>query len=104
MKIVWTEPAIEDLRNLYDYIARDSDLYASSFVERIIVAAERLSDFPRIGRVVPEAEDENIRELLNQNYRIVYRIKSENKRIEILTVIHGRRDLTSIKPAPWEVG
>ena len=56
MKIEWTEPAIEDLRNLHGYIARDSEVYASSFVERIILAAEKLSDFPRLGRVVPEAD------------------------------------------------
>ena len=51
--------------------------------------------------MVPEADEETIRELLYQNYRIIYRIKDEL--IEILTVIHGRRDLTSVKPAPWEI-
>ena len=101
MKILWTEPAIEDLRNLHGYIAKDSDVYASSFVQRIILAVDRLSDFPRLGRMVPEAEQETIRELLYQNYRIIYRIKSEL--VEVLTVIHGRRDLGSFKPAPWEV-
>ncbi len=101
MKILWTEPAIEDLRNLHGYIAKDSDVYASSFVQRIILAVDRLSDFPRLGRMVPEAEQETIRELLYHNYRIIYRIKSDL--VEILTVIHGRRDLGSFKPAPWEV-
>jgi toxin ParE1/3/4 len=101
MKILWTEPAIEDLRNLHGYIAKDSDVYASSFVQRIILAVDRLSDFPRLGRIVPEAEQETIRELLYQNYRIIYRIKSDF--IEILTVIHGRRDLGSFKRAPWDV-
>lgn len=101
MKILWTDPAVQDLRNLHDYIARDSEVYASSFVQRIILAVDRLTEFPRLGRVVPEADQELIRELLYQNYRIIYRIKSEL--IEILTVIHGRRDLGSHKPAPWEV-
>ena len=101
MKIKWTDPAIKSLRNLHGYIAKDSEIYASSFVQRIILAVEKLTNFPRIGRVVPEADDETIRELLYQNYRIIYRIKSEL--IEILTVIHGRRDLGSLKPAPWEV-
>ena len=101
MKIKWTDPAIISLRNLHGYIAKDSAIYASSFVQRIILAVERLTNFPRIGRVVPETDDETIRELLYQNYRIIYRIKSEL--IEILTVIHGRRDLGSLKPAPWEV-
>jgi plasmid stabilization system protein ParE len=52
--------------------------------------------------VVPEAQDENIRELLYQNYRIIYRIMGE--RIEILTIVHGSRDLTARQPAPWKIG
>ncbi|HXI26027.1 MAG TPA: type II toxin-antitoxin system RelE/ParE family toxin, partial [Pyrinomonadaceae bacterium] len=78
-----------------------SEEYASSFVERIILSVDKLADFPRIGRMVPEAEQENIRELLYHNYRIIYRIK--NGIIEILTVVHGRRDLGSFKPAPWDM-
>ena len=101
MKIKWTDPAIESLRNLHGYIAKDSEVYASSFVERIILAVEKLANFPRLGRVVPEADEETIRELLYQNYRIIYRIKGE--RVEILTVIQGSRDLGSFRPAPWEV-
>lgn len=54
MKIVWTDPAVEDLRELHSYIARDSEMYASGFLERIILAAEHLVDHPRLGRVVPE--------------------------------------------------
>ena len=101
MKILWTEPAIEDLRSLHSYIAKDSVDYASSFVERIILSVDKLVDFPRIGRMVPEADQETIRELLYHNYRIIYRIK--NELIEILTVVHGRQDLGSFKPAPWNV-
>ena len=100
MKIKWTDPAIESLRNVHGYIAKDSEIYASSFVQRIILAVEKLTDFPRLGRVVPEADEETIRELLYRNYRIIG-IKGE--RIEILTVIQGSRDLNSFRPAPWEV-
>jgi toxin ParE1/3/4 len=102
MKIVWTEPAIEDLHELHAYIARDSEMYASGFVERIILAAEQLIDHPKVGRMVPETNDENIRELLFQRYRLIYRIKGDD--IEMLSVIHGARDLVDLKPAPWEVG
>jgi|SRR5712664_102191 len=102
MKIVWTEPAVEDLRELHAYIARDSETYASGFVERIIVAADRLADYPKVGRIVPETNDENVRELLYQRYRIIYRVKEDS--IEMLSVIHGARDLEEIEPAPWEVG
>jgi toxin ParE1/3/4 len=101
MKIVWTEPAVEDLHELHRFIARDSEEYAGRFVEGIITAAERLADHPRLGRVVPEANEENIRELLYYNYRIIYRVASD--RIELLSVIHGSRDLVARDPAPWEI-
>lgn len=102
MKIVWTEPAVEDLRELHAYIARDSKMYASGFVERIILAAERLTDHPKVGRVVPEANNETVREILYQRYRIIYRVKGDS--IEMLSVIHGVRDLEELQPAPWEAG
>jgi addiction module RelE/StbE family toxin len=102
MKIIWTEPAVKDLRELHAYIARDSETYASGFVERIILAAERLVNHPKVGRVVPETNDENIRELLYQRYRIIYRLTRDN--IEMLSVIHGTRDLGELKPAPWDLG
>lgn len=82
MKIRWTDAAIESLCNLHGYIAKDSEIYASNFVQRIILAVEKLGAFPRLGRVVPEADEETIREPLYQNYRIIYRLKSEF--IEIL--------------------
>ena len=51
MKIVWTAPAVDDLRELHAYIARDSETYASGFVERITIAAERLIEHPNLGRL-----------------------------------------------------
>jgi plasmid stabilization system protein ParE len=50
MKIEWADPAIESLRNLHGYIAKDSEVYASSFVQRIVLAVEKLTNFPRLGR------------------------------------------------------
>jgi addiction module RelE/StbE family toxin len=102
MKIVWTDPAVEDLRELHAYIARDSEMYAGGFVERIILAAERLVAHPKLGRIVSETTDESIRELIFQRYRIIYRI--DNDTIELLSVIHGARELGELKPAPWDVG
>ncbi len=62
---------------------------------------ERLANHPKLGRVVPEADQDDIRELLSQNYRIIYR--AANDRIEVLSVIHGARDLAARKPVPWEI-
>ena len=98
MKLIWTDPSIEDLRAVRDYIGRDSDYYAADLVEQVVLSVERLLRFPKLGRVVPEAQDENIRELVHQNYRIIYRIAGE--RIEILTIVHGSRDLTLRRTAP----
>ena len=102
MKLVWTDPSIEDLRAIRDYIRRDSDYYAADLVEQIILSVERLLRFPKLGRVVPEVQDETLRELVYQNYRIIYRIAGE--RIEILTIVHGSRDLTARQSAPWKIG
>ena len=101
MKLEWTEPALSDLESIRDYITKDSEYYANRFVERIIEAVESLEKFPEMGRMVPEAEEENIRELLFQNYRIIYRVGTDS--ILILTVIHGARDLTRKGHKPWDV-
>jgi len=90
MKIEWTKPALSDLESIHNYIKKDSEYYATRFIEKIIEAIEKLEKFPELGRRVPEAEQNNIRELLFYNYRIMYRV--EIKRILILTVIHGSRN------------
>ena len=91
-KIIWTEPAVEHLQAIFDYISKDSEYYARVFIEKIINTVEKLTIFPEIGRIVPEYGKSNVRELLYQNYRIIYRL--EGSRILIVTVIHGSRDLT----------
>jgi len=101
MKLVWTEPAIQDSRDLRDYIAADSDFHAADFIASIISRAERRTTFPMIGRVVPEAESENVREILYRSYRVIYRIVGE--RVDVLAVIHGSRDLWGKEPKPWEI-
>ena len=64
---------------------------------------EKLADFPKIGRKVPEAEDQdNLRELIFQGCRIIYLHQADH--VYIVTVIHGSRDLTSIENKPWAVG
>jgi toxin ParE1/3/4 len=103
MKIEWTEPAIADLAAIRDYIARDSEFYALRFIGRLIDAVERLESFPEMGRSVPESHDgEGIREILFQSYRVIYRLRFE--RIQIITVLHGARDLAQLTPKPWEIG
>jgi toxin ParE1/3/4 len=101
MKIEWTEPAFLDLDGIRDYIARDSEYYASQFIGRIIEAVEKLERFPEMGRLAPDAGAKNIRELLFQHYRIIYRVEVE--RILVLTVIHCGRDLSRKQSKPWDI-
>ncbi|MBE7440589.1 MAG: type II toxin-antitoxin system RelE/ParE family toxin [Spirochaetales bacterium] len=88
MVVVWTRPALEDLKSIFDYIGRDSDRYARRVTEEIVNRCQILERFPEIGRVVPELHDSAIRELSCYSYRILYQIR---ERIEILAVIHSRR-------------
>lgn len=99
MKIYWSDVAEADLDDIYDYIARDVPYYAELFVDRLIDATDKLEDHPRIGRCVPEADQrDDIRELIVQGYRIVYLVADE--KIQILTVIHGSRDLAGRENKP----
>jgi len=102
VKIEWTEPAENDLGEIYDYIARDVPYYAEQFIDRIIEATGKLTDHPKIGRRVPEANRDDVRELIFQNYRIIYLTRSDS--IYIVTVIHGSRDLSRQAVKPWEIG
>ena len=101
MPVEWSARARTDLKELHAYIAQDSPYYARRFVERIFQSVETLTDHPQIGRKVPEADREDIRELLFQNYRVIYRIKPEY--VYIVTVIHGSRDLVGQEKKPWEI-
>lgn len=101
MKLFWTEPAIQDLQDLRDYIANDSDIHAASFVSSILVRVEQLEKFPLMGRMVPEAQTDNIREIIYRTYRIIYRVTEQ--RVDVLAVIHGSRDLWDKQTKPWDV-
>lgn len=103
MKLDWSLVAVEDLRAIRDYIARESPSYARQFVEKTMATVERLADFPLMGRQVPEADDANIRELIFQGYRILYRVEPSAKRILVIAVVHGRRSLTTRDEQPWEI-
>jgi len=89
VRIEWNERALEDLNEIHDYIARDSKNYANLFVKKLYKSTQKLKNFPNIGRMVPEINNQSIREIQFQNYRIIYRNKIEL--VEILTRIHGSR-------------
>lgn len=89
VKIVWTAFAIEDLQLIHDYIAKDSKTYANRLIDKLIERVDQLENFPKSGRVVPEFDNTNIRELIEGNYRIIYEIKPEH--IGIIRIHHAAR-------------
>lgn len=91
--VVWSIPAKQDLRAIHDYIKLESDFYAKKVVDEIIELSESLKSYAERGRIVPEIDEENVRELFIYSYRLLYEIV-DNK-ITILAVIHGKRDISS---------
>ncbi len=89
IKIVWSPEAIEDVELIADYITRDSPAYARAVVDKILYTAKALEDIPYTGRIVPEFNNEQIREKFVYSYRLIYQVKP--KQILIITVIHGKR-------------
>ena len=75
-KVVWSPEAIEDLQSIAEYIQRDSEFYARAVVTKIIDVSRSVKDFPLVGRIVPELENENIRERCVCSYRLIYQIKN----------------------------
>lgn len=102
-QVRWSLTAGTDLQEIEDFIARDSVLHAITFVDRIIESAEILLKAPYIGRVVPEFNRQDLREIIFRGYRIVYLLK--NAEVLILRVVHGARDLLELtRREPWDLG
>lgn len=99
----WSVTAQQDIEDIGGYIAKDSPFYAVNFIERILQYTDRLGAFPESGRVVPEFNRANIRELIFHNYRIVYQVKDTH--VFVVSVSHGSMDIVrKSKRENWEIG
>ena len=88
-KIIWTDVAVEDLQNIHDYIAQDSLYYAEVLCAEIVLRVDQLLSFPKIGRSVPEYKDDLTREIIVNDYRVIYELVGN--KINILVIIHGAK-------------
>jgi len=88
-RVVWTLRAVQNVEAIRAYIARSSPRYAALHVEQLFEAADRLRQFPESGRIVPELQRPDVRELIVGSYRIVYLVGAGV--VHILTVFHGAR-------------
>lgn len=93
-QIRWSPRAIADFEDICNYIARDSEHYAAFFARKVNTIIKSIPQFPKTGRIVPEYGDENLREKIYNNYRIVYRIRGEL--IEIVAICHGAKPLSDV--------
>jgi len=87
MKILWTDTALGHLEAIHSYIAQDSPEYALRTVDRLTRRSEQIAEFPLSGRRVPEYDVNEVREVIEGSYRIIYYIKPDQ--IDILAVIHA---------------
>jgi len=88
-EIIWSKLALADLDRIHDFIALDSQFYARKTVEQIFKRVEILKFYPESGRTVPEYKRKIIRELIEGNYRIFYKIKKQT--ISIVRIHHSAR-------------
>jgi plasmid stabilization system protein ParE len=95
MKVVWTSTAQDHLDSIYAYIAHDSPIYALRMVDRITRRSQQIADAPLSGRRVPEYQQDQIREMIEGSYRIIYLIRPEQ--IEILAVLHAARNIIDLE-------
>jgi len=100
VKIVWTEPALDDIHSIMEFIAQDSVYYADATARGILDAPKRIKNYPLSGRIVPEFCDKTIREVIYTSYRIIYKIIDSS--CFIVAVIHASRDIMRLlTPADW---
>ena len=88
-QIIWSEQSRDDLRSIVLFIARDNPRVAETFGYLLMSKVDLLMQFPQLGRVVPEENDEAIREIIFRSYRIIYKVEKEI--IAIVRVWHGAR-------------
>jgi len=91
MNVYWTETALDHLDAIHAYIAKDSLEYATRMVDRLTLRSQQIADAPLSGRRVPEYDMDQIREMIEGPYRIIYHIKPDQ--IDVIAVLHGARNV-----------
>lgn len=87
MKLKWSETASRDLLSIRRYIAEDNPNAAKNWIARLRSRAGDAVHAPLAGRKVPELFRDDVREVIEGNYRIVYQV--HNDHISVLTVFEA---------------
>jgi toxin ParE1/3/4 len=91
LQVVWTQSALSDLEQIVCYVAADDLEAARRFGTSLIQRVEQVASFPRSGRVVPEVNEDTVREIILTPYRIVYEIFNDTQSLHVLRVWHAAR-------------
>ncbi len=91
MTVLWTEPAEDELAAIFEYVAQTSGSrdQAQQLIENLLTRARHIGTFPHSGRIVPEYQEEIIREIVVAPYRIIYRVRQSH--VEVLSVVHSAK-------------
>ena len=90
-KIIWSLQARDDLREIVSFIAADNPTAAETFGFRLMSKVDLLANFPLLGRVVPEENDESLREIILRPYRIIYKVLPAQQVVAVARIWHGAR-------------
>lgn len=99
-QVVWSRTAVEDLREIVQYIALDDPAAAANLADHILSRIEAASQMPFSHRAVPERADQSIREAILKPYRIVYQVDDRRDAISILRVWHAARGAPDLEGLP----
>ena len=90
-QIIWSPKSIRDLEAIQAYIGQYNPTAAKRLVQRILGRTGRLERFPKSGGYVPEDESRRYRQVLQGNYRVIYRYEKATEVVTVVTVIHAAR-------------
>lgn len=88
-KIIWAPSALQDLKEIFDYIHADNPEAAGDWVEQVLNRVEKLALFPKMGRTIPELGQIRYRELVLGDYRVFHGVT--DKEVRIFRILHSRK-------------
>lgn len=96
MRVDWTRTALADLAAIHSFISNDSRHYATAVVDRLTARCVQIAAFPHGGEMVPEYQRDDVREVIEYSYRMIYLVRDDA--IWILAVVHGAKPLPDSPP------
>lgn len=96
-QVIWSQTAVDDLRQIVEFIAQDDVGAALHLASRILQHIERTAELPLSNRVVPEKAEESIREIILRPYRIIYQVDDQRHAVHLLRVWHAARGIPDLE-------